>query len=254
MLGGGYFLTALIIIPYTLTFPGAFAPAGLFGASIQSTAWLYIFWHFGCPVSVVAYATYRNVKSSENAWNGSPSTAIRRVIIIVVALACSLGWLATAGARFLPPLFVDVTHTGPLSRYFLALDGLVSAVALVMLWTRRRSPLDLCLLIVMCAWIAELALTGLITNARFSFGFYAGRVFSFATSIIVLSVLISESTRMYACLARSNAMLKRERDNKLMSFENCAPHRNGSAVSPRRTQETLRTEEVGDGQEIPQSR
>ena len=175
-------------------------------------------------------------------------------IIIVVALACSLGWLATAGARFLPPLFVDVTHTGPLSRYFLALDGLVSAVALVMLWTRRRSPLDLCLLIVMCAWIAELALTGLITNARFSFGFYAGRVFSFATSIIVLSVLISESTRMYACLARSNAMLKRERDNKLMSFENCAPHRSGSAVSPRRTQETLRTEEVGDGQEIPQSR
>lgn len=220
MLGGGYLFTALIIIPYTLTFPGAFAPTGLLGASIQSTAWLYIFWHFGYPASVVAYASYKNAGSRGYVWQGSRSAAaIGRAVIIIVAIVCMLGWLATAGESYLPPLFVDVTHTGPLSPYVLALDGLVSVFALAMLWARRRSLLDLCLMIVMCAWITELALTGLITNARFSFGFYAGRVFSFTTSIVVLSVLIFESTRLYARLASSNRKLRSERDNKLMNVE-----------------------------------
>lgn len=218
MLGGGYLFTALIIIPYTLTFPGAFAPTGLLGAGIQSTAWLYIFWHFGYPASV-AYASCKGAGRSGDVREGSPSAAIGRAVIIVVAVVFALGWLATAGGNYLPPLFVDVTHTGPLSPYVLALDGLVSVFALAMLWARRRSLLDLCLMIVMCAWITELALTGLITNARFSFGFYAGRVFSFTTSIVVLSVLIFESTRLYARLASSNRKLRRERDNKLMNIE-----------------------------------
>jgi signal transduction histidine kinase len=219
MLASGYLFTALIIIPYTLTFPGAFAPTGLLGAGIQSTAWLYIFWHFGYPASVAAYASYKGAGSSGNVREGSPSAAIRRAVFIVVAVVCTLAWLATAGKNYLPPLFVDVTHTGPLSPYVLALDGLVSVFALAMLWARRRSLLDLCLMIVMCAWITELALTGLITNARFSFGFYAGRVFSFTTSIVVLSVLIFESTRLYARLASSNQKLRRERDNKLMNID-----------------------------------
>lgn len=219
VLGGGYLFTALIIIPYTLTFPGAFAPTGLLGAGIQSTAWLYIFWHFGYPASVVAYATYRGAGSSGNVREGSPLAAISRAVVIVVAAVCALAWLATAGEGYLPPLFVDVTHTGPLSPYVLALDGLVSVFALAMLWARRRSLLDFCLMIVMCAWMTELALTGLIANARFSFGFYAGRVFSFTTSIVVLSVLIFESTRLYARLASSNQKLRRERNNKLMNIE-----------------------------------
>ena len=54
---------------------------------------------------------------------------------------------------------------------------------------------------------------------RFSLGFYAGRVFSIITSSIVLIVMLAETTRLYMRLARSNAMLRRERDNKLMNLE-----------------------------------
>ena len=41
-LATGYLFSSLITIPYTLTFPGAFAPTGLLGAGPQSAAWLNV--------------------------------------------------------------------------------------------------------------------------------------------------------------------------------------------------------------------
>lgn len=38
----GYLVTALMVIPWLLTFPGVFAPGGLLGAGLQSTNWLYV--------------------------------------------------------------------------------------------------------------------------------------------------------------------------------------------------------------------
>jgi signal transduction histidine kinase len=59
----------------------------------------------------------------------------------------------------------------------------------------------------------------ILISVRFSAGVYAGRVFALITSSIVLGVLLAETTRLYMRLARSNAMLRRERDNKLMNLE-----------------------------------
>src|SRR3974377_1804019 len=56
VLASGYLFTALIVIPHALTFPGAFSPTGLFGAGLQSTGWLYIFWHVGFPITLLIYA------------------------------------------------------------------------------------------------------------------------------------------------------------------------------------------------------
>src|SRR5581483_5986728 len=55
-LASAYLFTACMAIAHGLTFPGLFAPAGLLGAGVQSTAWLYMFWHGGFPLLVVAYA------------------------------------------------------------------------------------------------------------------------------------------------------------------------------------------------------
>ncbi len=41
VLATGYLYTGLMAIAHMLTFPGAFAPTGLLGAGLQSTAWLY---------------------------------------------------------------------------------------------------------------------------------------------------------------------------------------------------------------------
>ena len=55
LLAGGFLFDALIVIPHALTFPGAFAPLGLLGAGLQTTAWLFIIWHFGLPAAVIGY-------------------------------------------------------------------------------------------------------------------------------------------------------------------------------------------------------
>ena len=43
MLAGGYLFTALIVIPWALTFPGLFAPGGLLSPGLQTTAWLSLY-------------------------------------------------------------------------------------------------------------------------------------------------------------------------------------------------------------------
>jgi signal transduction histidine kinase len=87
------------------------------------------------------------------------------------------------------------------------------------LWVRRRSVLDYWLMLAVYSLILEEILIALLSGARFSLGFYAGRAFSLITSIVVLVLLLSETTRLYARLARSHRLLEHERDNKLMNVE-----------------------------------
>ena len=56
LLACGYLFTFGMVVAHGLTFPGVFAPAGLLGAGPQTTAWLYMFWHAGFPLAVIAYA------------------------------------------------------------------------------------------------------------------------------------------------------------------------------------------------------
>jgi len=60
VLASGYLFTAFITVAHALTFPGLFAPGGLLGAGPQSTAWLYMFWHGGFPLFVIAYALLKD--------------------------------------------------------------------------------------------------------------------------------------------------------------------------------------------------
>src|SRR5437879_10435021 len=55
-IASGYLYTALIVIPWMLTFPGVFTPGGLLGAGLQTTTWLYILWHAAFPIVVLASA------------------------------------------------------------------------------------------------------------------------------------------------------------------------------------------------------
>jgi hypothetical protein len=70
VLSGGWLFTALIVVPWTLTFPGVFAPGGLLGAGLQSTSWLYIIWHAGFPASVIAYALLKDGDPTKRLWHG----------------------------------------------------------------------------------------------------------------------------------------------------------------------------------------
>ena len=66
VLACGYLFTAFMTVAHALTFPGLFSPTGLLGAGMQSTAWLYVFWHGGFPLLVVAYALLKDEKRETN--------------------------------------------------------------------------------------------------------------------------------------------------------------------------------------------
>jgi len=203
-LASGYLFTALIIIPHVLTYPGVFSPTGLLGAGL-----------IGFPVALFAYAWLKDEKAP--ATQTSTLYAVGWSVVLVCALLCGLTWLTTVGGPLLPQLFVDAIHLTPFNHYLLMFGLLICVSALALLWARRRSVLDLWLMVVAVAAISELGLVAL-TNARFVLGFYAGRLFSLVTSTTVLVVLLAETSRLYARLAHSNMMLQRERRNKLMNL------------------------------------
>ena len=219
-LAAGYLFTALIVIPHALTFAGAFSPTGLLGANIQTGSWLFIFWHIGFSAGLLAYAVLREEWFATHVSQVRVLPAIGCSAAGVVGLVCALTWLATAGASMLPPIILnDQRHISPIVVYPISFAILISLAALLLLLRRRRSVLGLWLMVVALVAILELAFSGLLASIRFSAGFYAGRTFSLLTASIVLIVMLAETTVLYMRLARSNAMLRREQNNKLMNLE-----------------------------------
>ena len=215
----GYLFSAVTLAAHGLTFPGAFSPSGLLGAGLQSTAWIYWFWHFGFPLSLLTYGLLKDEKSAKRLSTASVPFAIGGSVALVITSACALILLATAGNDFMPRLALDRVNIAPANHAVGMASMLLCASALAVLWIRRRSVLDQWLMVVAVAALCELGLAVMIVSGRYTLGFYAGRIFTFLTSTIVLVVLLVETTRLYARLARSNAILQQERNNKLLNLE-----------------------------------
>src|SRR3954451_12414066 len=76
VISSGYVWTALIVIPWLLSFPGVFAPNGLLGgSSSEITVWLYTLWHAGFPLFVIAYAFLKD-RDTVRPLSGSAGSAI----------------------------------------------------------------------------------------------------------------------------------------------------------------------------------
>jgi signal transduction histidine kinase len=215
-LAGGFLLTALLVIPHALTFPGAFAPEGLLGAGLQTTAWLNQFWFMGLPAAVISYALLKRYDRTKPLLRRVVPLSIIVTVLGVIGLTYALLWLTTDGADLLPAIMADPIRPS-LGWHFVPLVVL-SAIAVAVLWSRRQSALDLWLLVVLEAWM----LNALMFNhlvVRFSVYWYFGRVFSAVATSLVLLVLIAEITVLYWRLARANTMLERERDQKLLNAQ-----------------------------------
>jgi signal transduction histidine kinase len=216
VIASGYLFTALILIPWMLTFPGVFAPTGVFGG-LQSTAWLYIFWHAGFPMFVIAYALSKDANLNNRLSRGSAGAAILASAAMTAGLVCVAAFLAAAENALLPRLMLDAVRLSALWFYAAAGAALVSALALSVLWVRRRSILDLWLMVVMCAYVIEICLISFPAPARFSVGWYAGRVYGLLSGSLVLFVLLYEITILYAQLLRAVLAERREREARLIT-------------------------------------
>jgi signal transduction histidine kinase len=73
--------------------------------------------------------------------------------------------------------------------------------------------------VMICALLPEAALTAFLTVPRFSLGFYAARIFSLITASVVLIVLLAQTTALYARLARSIVMQRRESEARQITLD-----------------------------------
>jgi len=219
VLANGFLFTALIVVPHLLTFPGAFTPTGLLGAGLQTTAWLYFFWHAGSPLTVIGYALLKDTEKSKAPPRFSAKAVIIFGIVLMFSVACGLTYVAVEADELLPRLMASTIEANKpnlvLSGVFL---GSLCGIALLLLGLRRRTVLDLWLMVMCCAWLAEIVVTSSIST-RFSFGFYASRLFSFFAVFSVLLILLSETMSLYANLIYSTLRRRSSREGRQIAMD-----------------------------------
>jgi signal transduction histidine kinase/CheY-like chemotaxis protein len=200
VLGAAYLFTALMAAAHALTFPGLFAPGGLLSAGPQSTAWIYMFWHAGFPLLVLAYALRPT--------NANVSMPVARGVLIAVGaagLAAGLVALATVGKAVLPMILLGDGSYTLAYRVVIGFVWLCNLLALAALARRRpRSVLDIWLMVALCAWLLDIALAAMLNARRFDLGFYAGRVYGLLACSVVLLELLLENSMLYARLAHAH--------------------------------------------------
>jgi signal transduction histidine kinase len=217
VIASGYLFTAFLIIPYVLAFPGVLAPNGVVGG-LQTSAHLYLIWHCGFPLFVTGYALSKDEDPSRRLSQAKVRSAILQSIAWTAAGATAVAFLCIRGATVLPRIMLDQNRFVPEWPYVVGAPiAALCTLALVVLWLRRRSILDLFLMVVLCAYLIEIPPHYYPFPARFSTGWYAVRVTSLVSSSIVLVVLLYEITALYGGLLSAVLRQRREREARLLT-------------------------------------
>src|ERR1700748_2970745 len=160
MLAAGYLFTAAAAFTHALSFPGLFAPEGLLGGGSQTTVWLYMIWHGVFPLLVLGYALCKDRDGGPRV-RQSPGKAILSSLAAVVIAMAAFSWLVTERHDALPTLLSG-------GRYTVTMIVVVSTVwcfslaALTVLYFRTpHSVIDVWLMVVLCAWLFDIALSAI---------------------------------------------------------------------------------------------
>jgi len=219
ILASAYLFLAGITTAYALIFPGMFAPQGLFGPGAQTSSAMYMFWHAGFPLLVVVYALCKGESFDtlvrKRRHRGKAWMPIMATVVLVLLVVVSFTTFAVEGHHYLPEFLIN-NRTTVLGRGFLLGVWGVGLAALITLLLRKPyAVLDLWMVMVMMAWLLELALAAILNTGRYDLGWYVGRIYGLLAACFLLMVLLSESARQYErvikasmALARANASLQ----------------------------------------------
>ncbi len=215
-LASGYIFSGLFAFLQTLDFPGAYSASGLISGTPSGAVWLFSFWRITFPLAVIAYVLLKDANEARSLLiRLQPSRAIALSVASVLAVAAGLTWIVAAG--YLPSLYLDETRQTPFVQHFAGAMWLLNAIALVLLFVRRRTVLDVWLLVAVYVALPDLGLAFLYPVVRFSVGWYMAKTYILIASCTVLVVLLWETMMLYARLASAFILQRRERDNRLMS-------------------------------------
>ena len=218
-LASGYIFSGLFAFLQTLAFPGAYSPSGLMGDQLSSAPYLFILWHIAFPLAVTVYALSDDRLRTDDPPGRSTKATIAITIACTLVLTAGLTWAVTAGVRYLPSLFVDQMRQAPITSYFTGTIWILSVSALVLLYFKKRTSLAIWLMVTLFATLPDLTMSTILTTVRFTLGWYTARSYALIAGCTVLVVLLTETIWLYARLARTTVLLRRERANRLMSLD-----------------------------------
>ena len=201
-LSSGYFFTATVAAVHMLSFPGLFSASGLLNAGPQTTAWLYMFWHGGFPLSLIAYALLQENERTRHIRLQHALSPVLWAGGVVLLLTYGLTALATHPS-LLAAIMSGHGYTGAMSTT-VGIVWMLNVLAAAILWRHRgHSLLNLWCAVVAVTSAFEVALSAVFNHGRFDLGFYAGRAYGLVASSFVLVALIIEHARLYAMLVKA---------------------------------------------------
>jgi signal transduction histidine kinase len=218
-LASGYMFSGSFAFLQTLAFPGGYAPAGLIGDGLNSPAWIYVLWHTTFPAAILVYALSKD--ATRAARPGRPIvTAIAITIACVLATIAVLTWIVTTKTEYIPSFYTsDVRLQTQFGNQVNAVLWLWVATVLAVLFARRRTILDLWLMVTLLACMPNFLVAMIGSSVRFTIGWYAARCFVLFSSCTLVTVLLIETMFLYSRLASAITMQRRERTNRLLSVE-----------------------------------
>ncbi|MEH2566544.1 MASE4 domain-containing protein [Bradyrhizobium sp. AZCC 2289] len=217
-LASGYICSGSFAFLQTLAFPGAYAPAGLIGDGPNSPAWIYVLWHTTFPAAILVYALSKDATGAARPGR-AVIAAIAITIACVLAVITGLIWIVTTKAEYLPSFYTEVRFQTPLGNQANVALLLWGLIALAVLLFRRRTILDLWLMLTLLAYSPNFLVAIIGSSVRFSIGWYAARCFVLVGSCMLLGVLLIETMFLYSRLASAITLQRRERTNRLLSVE-----------------------------------
>jgi diguanylate cyclase (GGDEF)-like protein len=211
VLAGAYLFTASITFAYALIFPGLFSLPGLPLAGAQTSSAMYMFWHSGFPLIVIAYTRFKpdGLAAATQAQEPQGSVRLRVLATMAAVFAVVIAYTlcATWGRDYIP-VFLDGDRTTVVGHVALAIVWTLSLVALLTVWRRKpHTVLDMWLLVVMCVWLCDIALAAILNTGRYDLGWYVGRIYGLLSASFLLIVLLFENARHYAQLVQMSVEL-----------------------------------------------
>lgn len=197
VLCAAYAYTSLMTLAYLLLFPGFFPPY-YFKPGNQTAEYLYVFWHAGFPLAILAY-TFMERRFGEVRW--SARQALRGTILVgagVVVLVGCIVYVTVAFENRLPYLM----NFGLVSRLFtfgFALPIMVLSCAAFVLYYRQTRAGTVTSSWLCVALLANMLDVGIVLcgGNRFSLGWYMSKFDTFIFANIGLAGIIYEFMQMY---------------------------------------------------------
>ncbi len=209
LLASGYLFTAAAASVHALSFPGLFAPEGLLGGGSQTTVWLYMIWHGVFPLLVLGYALSKDRDGGPRVRQSTGKAILSSVAAVVIAMA-AFSWLVSERYDALPALLSAGRYTVTMIVVVCAVWFFSLAALTVLYFRTPHSVIDVWLMIVLCAWLFDVALSAIVDVARFDLGFYAGRIYGLFAASLVLAVLLVDNVELQAQMSRLVRALRRQ--------------------------------------------